>query len=156
MQSSASLLTDGFDDLLARLPASLDLEAVALGTKAIERKREIGTGADLLRLALVRGPCGLSLSQTGAWAALHGMGRLSDPAVKGRLDKAVGFLQAILEHQLAAISAGAALRCRSRGGRDGACARATAPASRDPAARARIGACMRCSIWAAAASRIWT
>ena len=123
MQSSASLLTDGFDDLLARLPATLDLEAVALGTKAIERKREIGTGADLLRLALVRGPCGLSLSQTGAWAALHGMGRLSDPAVKGRLDKAVGFLQAILEHQLAAISAGAALRWPGRSLRasDGTC-----------------------------------
>ena len=114
MQTPAFPLTDQFSDLLARLPPDLDLDALARRTKAIERKREIDTGADLLRLALVRGPGGLSLSQTGAWAAMRGLGRLSDPAVKGRLDKAVGFLQAILEHQLAAKSAGAALRWPGR------------------------------------------
>lgn len=114
MQTPASPLTDQFSDLLARLPPGLDLDALALRTKAIERKREIDTGADLLRLALARGPGGLSLSQVGAWAAMRGLGRLSDPAVKFRLDKAVGFLQAILEHQLAAASAGAGLRWPGR------------------------------------------
>ena len=64
MQNTASFPADRFDELLRRLPADLDLDALAQQTKAIERKREIDTGANLLRLALARGPGGLSLSQT--------------------------------------------------------------------------------------------
>jgi hypothetical protein len=61
MQNVASVLTDQFSDLLERLPAGLDLDRLALETKAIQRKREIGDGASLLRIALARGPGGLSL-----------------------------------------------------------------------------------------------
>ena len=57
--------------------------------------------ATLLRLALARGPGGLSLSQTAAWASVPGVTEMSDPAIKYRLDKAVGFLNALLERQLA-------------------------------------------------------
>jgi hypothetical protein len=66
MQDVASVLTDQFTDLLKRLPAGLDLDRLALETKAIQRKRQLISGSSLLRLALAHGPGGLSLRQ--AWA----------------------------------------------------------------------------------------
>jgi Transposase DDE domain len=98
-----------FSDLLGRLPPDVDLDVLAVQTKAIERKRKIGDGASLLRMALARGPGGLSLSQTAAWASMLGMARLSDPAVKFRLDKAGDFLAAIVEHALAGKTDGPAV-----------------------------------------------
>ena len=56
MQNTASVPPDQFSDLLKRLPAGLDLDALAFETKAIQRKRNIDGGANLLRLALARGP----------------------------------------------------------------------------------------------------
>jgi hypothetical protein len=63
MRTTSSLPADQFDELLRHLPAALDLDSLARQTKAIERKRVVGSGADLLRLALARGPGGLSLTR---------------------------------------------------------------------------------------------
>jgi hypothetical protein len=93
---TASLLADHFNDVLCRLPPDLDLDALAFDTKAIERRREIGDGSGVLRLALARGPGGLSLSQTAAWGATIGLADMSPPAVKFRLDKAGDFLDGVL------------------------------------------------------------
>lgn len=125
MQNTASLPADRFDELLRRLPADLDLDALARQTRAIERKREIDTGADLLRLALARGPGGLSLSETAAWATMLGLAEMSDPGVKYRLDKAVEFLDAVMARQLADKAAGATVRWAGRTLRlsDGSCFR---------------------------------
>jgi hypothetical protein len=125
MQTTASLRADHFDGLLRRLPAGLDLDRIARQTKAIERERKLGSGTDLLRLALARGPGGLSLSQTAAWASLLGFAEMSDPAVKKRLDKAVGFLDAVMARQLAEKAPGAAIRWAGRILRnaDGSCFR---------------------------------
>ncbi len=125
MQNATSLPADRFDAVLSRLPPKLDLDALARQTKAIERKRVLETGANLLRLSLARGPGGLSLSQTAAWATLLGFAQMSDPAVKYRLDKAVEFLEAVLAHQLAATSPGAAVRWAGRilQASDGTCIR---------------------------------
>jgi len=125
MQNTASLPADQFDDLLRRLPADLDLDRVARQTKAIERKRALGSGAHLLRLALARGPGGLSLSETAAWATILGFAEMSDPAVKYRLDKAVEFLDAVMACQLADKAPGAAARWAGRILRDsdGSCFR---------------------------------
>jgi len=125
MQTTASVPVDRFDELLRRLPADLDLDALARQTKAIERKREIDTGANLLRLALARGPGGLSLSQTAAWATMLGIAGISDPGVKYRLDKAVEFLDAVIARQLADKAPGAAVRWAGRTLRlgDGSCFR---------------------------------
>ena len=101
MQNTASLPPDQYSDVLSRLPADLDLDLLARETKAIERGRVLRDGALLLRLALARGPGGLSLSQTAARASILGLTEMSDPAIKYRLDKAVGFLNALLERQLA-------------------------------------------------------
>ena len=123
MQHTASLPADRFDDLLRRLPGDLDLDVLARQTRAIERKREVDSGANLLRLALARGPGGLSLSQTAAWATLIGLAEMSDPAVKYRLDKAVEFLDAVMARQLADKAPGAAVRWAGRTLRlsDGSC-----------------------------------
>ncbi len=96
--------------MLARLPPGLDLDALALETKAIQRRREVVDGAGLLRIALARGPGGLSLRQTAAWAALRGIAELSNPGVKYRLNQAAGFLAALVARLLAAKAPGAELR----------------------------------------------
>jgi hypothetical protein len=114
MQNPACFPADQFSDLLGRLPADIDLDALARQTKAIERNRKLGTGADLLRLALARGPGGLSLSATAAWATMLGFPSLSDPGIKYRLDKAVGFLEAVMTCQLAAQAPGASVRWPGR------------------------------------------
>ena len=114
MQNVASVLTDQFSDLLKRLPAGLDLDHLALETKAIQRKREVVDGASLLRIALARGPGGLSLRQTSAWASMLGIAELSNPGVKYRLNQATAFLAALVEHLLAAKVPGADLRWPGR------------------------------------------
>jgi len=114
MHHTASLPADHFDELLRRLPADLDLDALALRTKAIERQRKIAGGASLLRLALARGPGGLSLSETAAWASMIGLAEMSDPAIKFRLDKAAEFLEEVVSAQLAVLSAGASVRWPGR------------------------------------------
>lgn len=125
MQNSASLPADRFDELLRRLPSDLDLSVLAQQTRAIERRREIDNGADLLRLALARGPGGLSLSQTAAWATMIGLAEMSDPGVKYRLDKAVAFLDAVLARLLEDKTPGVAVRWPGRTLRlsDGSCLR---------------------------------
>ena len=114
MQDTASVLTDQFSDLLARLPAGLDLDRLALESKAIQRKREVVDGATLLRIALARGPGGLSLRQTAAWASMLGIAALSNPGVQYRLNQATEFLAALVERLLAAKAPGAELRWPGR------------------------------------------
>lgn len=114
MQNVASALADQFSDLLKRLPAGLDLDRLALETKAIQRKREIVDGASLLRIALARGPGGLSLRQTSAWALMRGIADLSNPAVKYRLNQATDFLAVLVERLLAAKAPGAELHWPGR------------------------------------------
>ena len=98
---AASLSEDHYNDVLARLPPGLDLDALAFETGAIQRRRQISTGASLLRLSLARGPGGLSLSEAAAWGGMIGLAEMSAPGLKGRLDNANGFLDAILERLLA-------------------------------------------------------
>ena len=123
MQDAASVPTDQFIELLARLPVDLDLDSLALETKAIQRRRELVDGASLLRLALARGPGGFSLRQTAGWASLLDIAELSNPAVHYRLKQATDFLAALVERLLAAKVAGANLRWAGRTLRlaDGTC-----------------------------------
>src|SRR5580704_10675915 len=123
MEDAASVLTERFGEVLARLPAGLDLDGLALETKAIQRRREVVDGAALLRIALARGPGGLSLRQTSAWASMQGIAELSNPGVKYRLNQAVDFLAALVERLLAAKVPGAELRWPGRTLRlaDGTC-----------------------------------
>ena len=65
-----------------------DLEDSAVAKLALQRRREVSSAADLLRLALAYGLCDFSLRQTAAWAQVVGLGRLSDVAVLKRLQGA--------------------------------------------------------------------
>src|ERR1700760_426316 len=140
MQDTASALTDRFSEVLGRLPAGLDLDRLALETKAIQRRREVVDGAALLRIALARGPGGLSLGQTAAWASMQGIAELGNAGVKYRLDQATEFLAALVERLLAAKLPGPELRWPAA-----PCAWLTAPASASPAAPAPTGASTACS-----------
>lgn len=42
----------------------------------------------------------MSLRQAAAWAGMHGVAKVSDPALKHRLDKAAGFLSAVITRLL--------------------------------------------------------
>jgi len=123
MQTIASLHTDEFPALLARLPPDLDLDQMAIEHKAIQRGRKIKTGVELLRLALAHGPGGLSLRDAAGWSGMLGLGSLSNPAVKYRLDNSVDFLKAVTDRLLAARSASQALHWPGRTIRvaDGTC-----------------------------------
>src|SRR3954451_16501643 len=94
MQDAASAVTDRFAEVLARLPAGLDLDDLAMESKAIQRRREVVNGAALLRIALAREPGGLSLRQTAAWAELAKV----PPASAGGLP-AEGSMQGIADQQ---------------------------------------------------------
>jgi len=123
MQNIASLHTDEFPALLARLPPDLDLDRLAIEHKAIQRGRKIKTGTELLRLALARGPGGMSLRDAAGWAGILEMANLTNPAVKYRLDNSVDFLKAVTGHLLAATSASQGLHWPGRTIRlaDGTC-----------------------------------
>jgi hypothetical protein len=123
MQEPASVLNDQFSELLAKFPPGLDLDRLAVETKAIQRRREVVDGVALFRIALARGPGGLSLRQTAAWASMAGIAELSNPGVKYRLNRATGFLAAVVEQLLEAKAPGAELRWPGRTLRlaDGTC-----------------------------------
>ena len=95
MQDAASVLTDRFSEVLERLPAGLDLDSLALESKAIQRRREVVDGAALLRIALARGPGGLSLRQTVVRAEALGWARLSDVALLKRLRASANWLETL-------------------------------------------------------------
>jgi len=114
MQNPRSLTADHFSDVLRRLPGSLDLDVLARETGAIQRKREVIDGSSLLRLALARGPGGLSLRETSCWASLSGTAELSNPGVHYRLKQAAPFFEALVEHLLLDKVPGADLRWPDR------------------------------------------
>jgi hypothetical protein len=96
--------------LIGRLSTDigLDLDALARETKALRRRRGVPDAAALLRLALARGPGGLSLRQTAAWARAAGVAELTDPSLNDRLHGACDFLAAIIKGLLLAKAAGPA------------------------------------------------
>ena len=112
-----------FAELLARIPFHDDLDQMAFEHKALLRKREIHSGATLLRLALARGPGGLSLRDAAGWAGMMNIAHITNPGLKYRLNQSVPFLGAIMGRLLAAKSASHGLRWRGRALRmsDGTC-----------------------------------
>lgn len=98
-----------WSSLLDRVSEAIDLEATALLAGALVRRRRIQSAGDLLRLALVYGPGGLSLRDTAVLAGLEGLGDLSKTALLYRLRDAGDWLEEI-------ASALLAQRWRSLGG----------------------------------------
>jgi hypothetical protein len=111
-QDTVSLTEAAWAALQARLPA--DLPELARQTKALQRARGVPDAPTLLRLALLRGPGGLTLKATAAWACLQKMARLSAPALHDRLHQAVDFFKAVAGRLLDAPPVAAAPRCAGR------------------------------------------
>ena len=108
MHISASPIWDAWSELSTRLPPDLDLDQLALSTKAIQRHRGDGVadGATLLRLCLARGPGGKSLQETSVWARLNGLAELGGQSLNERLHQSVAFLSGIVHRLLAGRVAG--------------------------------------------------
>lgn len=101
-------LTDDWPFLLTLLPT--DLEASAREYGALRRQREVRCAADLLRLALVYGFCGLSLHATAVWARVVQVADLSDPALLKRLCGCADWLGHLLGEKLRQRAADLPLR----------------------------------------------
>jgi len=85
----------------AHLPADFDLERTARERRAFLRKREVRDVATLFRLAMAYGACGMSLSETCAWAEALKLASLSEPSLMERLCKAAPWLGDIVAALLA-------------------------------------------------------
>lgn len=77
-----------------RLPEDLEESARAWGV--LVRRRQITTGEELLRLALLYSVCDLSFRSTAATAMALGIGRMSDVAVMYRLQNLAPWLGHVL------------------------------------------------------------
>ena len=84
--------------LLKMLP---DLETSSTDFGAIQRKRNVRSAADLLRLALVYGYCDRSLRETAAWAASTELADVSDVALLKRFRQCGAWLGHLLAHLVA-------------------------------------------------------
>lgn len=88
----------------------VDLEATARQFGALRRVRKLRSAADLLRLALLYGPAGLSLRATALAASEAGLAEsLSDKAVLGRLRLMGDWLEHILDGLLERVGQGGRL-----------------------------------------------
>jgi hypothetical protein len=106
MHYTASAAPDAWLDILARFPPGIDINRLARTSKAIRRARGISDGSDLLRLGMARGPGGMSLQQTAAWAHLTGVAELSAPSLHDRLHQSVAFFAELTKLLLAAKAPG--------------------------------------------------
>lgn len=97
---------DSFDsaewgEIVARFGGEAGLAASAREHGAFARRREVRSASDLLRLAFMYGPGGLSLRSLAASASADGVCEASDVALLKRLSGASGWLSALCADVLA-------------------------------------------------------
>src|SRR5271154_4471081 len=90
--SKSPKLLSQWPDLVAKVSRVIDLDASALATGALIRKREIRSAEMLLRLVLACRAGGLSLRAAAAWAGVSGLTDISDTAVMKRVRNAARWL----------------------------------------------------------------
>ena len=123
MHESASTLIENWSSLVGHILGDLDLDKLALSTRALRRRRGVPDAQALLRLALARGPGGLSLRETAAWAQLARVADLTDASLNDRLHQSCEFLSEIVASMLRAKTPGSNFRWPGRVLRisDGSC-----------------------------------
>src|ERR1700677_4565507 len=114
MHESASTFVDNWSDLVARVLGDLDLDKLAFSTRALRRRRGVPDALALLRLALARGPRGLSLRHAAAWAHLAQVAKLTDASLNDRLHQSCEFLAAVAAAMLQATTPGCCFRWPGR------------------------------------------
>ena len=108
----ASPRLDRWPSLVGHLSSLLDLEASARRHRALLRKRGVRSAADLLHLALLYGPGGLSLRGVASFATEAGIAELCDVSLLDRLRNSGDYLADVLEHLLRQASGDAASGAR--------------------------------------------
>jgi hypothetical protein len=83
METQSLVDDEQWSRVLERLPAGYEETAVSFG--AIQRRRQIRSGGDLVRLAMGYAVCDRSLRSTAVWASTHQSWKLSSVAVLKRL-----------------------------------------------------------------------
>jgi hypothetical protein len=96
--STRDLIDRSWKDVLSWLPG--DIDTLAITTGGMQKRRQIRTGAQLLRLAFGYAVLDLSLRSTAAWARTQGIADMSDVAVYKRLSAAPPFLEELLRRLL--------------------------------------------------------
>jgi len=90
-----------FDEFARYLGGAEEIERKARECGAFQRARGVKSAFDLVRLALMYGPGGLSLRGLAAAAEADGVAQISDPAAFNRLRKAADFIEALCRDALA-------------------------------------------------------
>jgi hypothetical protein len=97
----ASRRLDHWPSVVGHLSSLLDLDASARAHGALVRKRGVRSAADLLHLALLYGPGGLSLRGVAGFACEAGIADLCDVSLLDRLRNGGDYLADVLDHLLA-------------------------------------------------------
>jgi hypothetical protein len=87
--------------VVSHISSVIDLETSARTRRALLRRRGVRCAADLLHLALLYGPGGLSLRSTASFATEAGIAELCDVSLLDRLRNAGDWLADVLDHLLA-------------------------------------------------------
>lgn len=98
---TASVSSGTWPGIVSQLSSLIDLETSARETGALIRRRGVRSAADLLHLALLYGPGGMSLRSVASHATETGLANLCDVSLLGRLRKATNYLEDVLQHLLA-------------------------------------------------------
>jgi hypothetical protein len=97
----ASPRLDHWPSVVRHISALIDLDASARTHRALLRKRGVRSAADLLHLALLYGPGGLSLRGVAGFATEAGIADLCDVSLLDRLRNAGDYLADVLDRLLA-------------------------------------------------------
>jgi hypothetical protein len=97
----ASPRLDHWPSVVGHLSSLVDLDRSAREHRALLRRRGVRSAADLLHLALLYGPGGLSLRAVASFAAEVGIADLCDVSLLDRLRNAGDFLADVLNRLLA-------------------------------------------------------
>lgn len=98
---TASVPLDHWPGIVSHVSSLIDLEASARTHRALMRKRGVRSAADLLHLALLYGPGGMSLRAVASYATEAGIANLCDVSLLDRLRNATDYLDDVLNHLLA-------------------------------------------------------
>lgn len=97
----ASPRLDHWPSVVSHIASVMDIAASARQHRAFLRKRGVRSPDDLLHLALLYGPGGLSLRSAASFATAAGIADLCDVSLLDRLRNAGDFLADVLTHLLA-------------------------------------------------------
>ena len=98
---TASFPLDDWPGIVSHISSLVDLDASARVHRALIRRRGLRSAADLLHLALLYGPGGMSLRAAASYATETGIANLCDVSLLARLRNAPGYLDDVLNHLLA-------------------------------------------------------